>query len=294
MRAPFQPLENLDTKRSYPLFARAEVDVSFVVPARKAQDFLAHTVDELIKFLGSEEKLLGWEIILVPNPSLRAVLETEADESIAVAKRLAEKYPAQVRVVTHFSPEGKGAALRTGFLEARGRYIFFTDADLPYDLNFFREALRSLRVGTHLVTANRRRLESEFDIPVNLLPLAYKRHRLGLLFNRGVRLLFPSIKTTDTQAGMKALSRDLAQSFVMQQLCPGFFFDVELFLVAKSLGYPTEEFPVLLYLRSEKSTVRLFREGIAAVYWLLYLFYQKTRGHYRGIAPVDNLGGSKV
>ncbi len=40
---------------------------------------------------------------------------------------------ARVRVVLHERNQGKGAALRTGFREARGRFVVVQDADLEYD-----------------------------------------------------------------------------------------------------------------------------------------------------------------
>ena len=40
---------------------------------------------------------------------------------------------ARVRVVLHDQNRGKGAALRTGFGEARGRFVLVQDADLEYD-----------------------------------------------------------------------------------------------------------------------------------------------------------------
>jgi hypothetical protein len=131
------------------------------------------------------------------------------------------------------------------------------------------------------VTGNRRLLSSQFDVPVGLLPLAFKRHRLGLLFNRAVRLLLP-IATTDTQAGIKAMSRAMARDAFSRLECPGFFFDVELFLAARGLGHRHVELPVILYLNTEKSTVRVLRESVLALYWILRMIFRSHRGDYHG------------
>src|SRR5438093_598431 len=41
--------------------------------------------------------------------------------------------PGRVRVIRHEKNRGKGAALRTGFAEARGDVVVVQDADLEYD-----------------------------------------------------------------------------------------------------------------------------------------------------------------
>jgi hypothetical protein len=154
-----------------------------------------------------------------------------------------------------------------------------TDADLPYELEFFTRATRELSSGIDFVTGNRRLGSSEFSLPVELLPVAYNRHRLGLAFNAVVRLLF-GVRTTDTQAGIKAMSRRFAEAAFSDQVCPGFFFDLEFFLTAQGRGFQHRELPVVLRLESEKSTVRIVRESLQAAYWLSRIFALKLRAHY--------------
>ncbi|MGZ6334156.1 MAG: methyltransferase domain-containing protein, partial [Bdellovibrionota bacterium] len=160
-----------------------------------------------------------------------------------------------------------------------GRLIFFTDADLPYDLSFFDGAAKKLAQGFDLVTGNRRLPTSHFDVPVSLLPLAYKRHRLGLAFNWMARRLFP-LQTTDTQAGIKAMSRRLALRAFSLQACPGFFFDLELFLTARGYGMRATELPVTLFLNSEKSSVRVLKESVLAGVWLARISWRSFRKAY--------------
>lgn len=250
---------------------------SLLIPARHAAHSLEKTVTEARTAL---ERYFGptcqYEIILIPNPRPGDA----TDLTVQVAEQLAARYPGIVCSVPHSLPQGKGAALRTGFLASRGRWIFFTDADLPYDLEFLGRARQLLEDGSDLVTGNRRLASSQFDIPVGLLPIAYGRHRLGLGFNRVVRLLYPIIRTTDTQAGIKAMSRRLAENAFGRQSCPGFFFDIEIFLTALGHSYRIAEIPVTLFLNSEKSTVRLFREAILATFWLVRLAIRNLRGAY--------------
>ena len=254
--------------------------VSLLIPAKDSAHALERTTLEAFAFLEREAKN-DFEIILIPTLSSQ-------DATVALSHSLARQFPAQIRVAPHHSPVGKGAALKTGFLASRGRNIFFTDADLPYDLDFFSRALRYLDSGYGFITGNRRLPTSQFDIPVDLLSIAYKRHRLGLLFNRFVRFLLP-IQTTDTQAGIKAIKRELAESAFSKMVCPGFFFDLEFFLTARGQGAPSAELPVTLYLNSEKSTVKVLRESLLALYWLGAITVKNWRGDYGKVEKTSSV-----
>lgn len=254
-------------------FPEAEVQVSLLIPAKNSSETLESTVNEAHQFLKHRYQS-SFEIVLIPNPSAGDT----SDRSLEVANELARKY-AEVRVIQHFSPRGKGAAIRTGFQASRGKWIFMTDSDLPYDLSFFDQAAEKLKLGYDLINGNRRLGESYFQIPVHLLRLVYGRHRLGLAFNRLVRWLLP-ISTTDTQAGIKAISRRLAVEAFSRQSSPGFLFDLEIFLTASAHGFWQIELPVTLHLNSEKSTVRILRECILVACWLTRISFRNRRKAY--------------
>ncbi len=65
-----------------------------------------------------------FEIIVVNDGS--------ADHTAEIADELARTYP-EVRVIHHPENRGYGAALRTGFSEARKDLVFYTDGDAQYD-----------------------------------------------------------------------------------------------------------------------------------------------------------------
>jgi 2-polyprenyl-3-methyl-5-hydroxy-6-metoxy-1,4-benzoquinol methylase len=257
--------------------------ISLLIPAREAEIGLEQTVEKAHRFLSlllERNPDNTFEIILIPNPAPYTD-EMEVMKTLLRFEHLASRFPG-TRIVTHLSPPdipGKGSALRSGFVASRGRLICFTDSDLPYDLDFFEQAFVRVAQGYDLVTGNRRMSESRFDIPVSVLPFAYNRHRLGLLFNRVVRTLIP-VGTTDTQAGIKVLSRRLAEKAFGVQRCPGFFFDLEIFLVNRASGWAQAEIPVSLHLNSEKSTVRIIRESVLAFYWLGRITLGNKQGHY--------------
>ncbi len=247
--------------------------VSLLIPAKRSGHALENTVIEAHRFL-SQRYPGDFEIVLIPNPDPGDPTDVSIEISEALARRFAE-----VVVVPHTSPAGKGAAIRTGFFGSRGRWIFMTDADLPYDLEFFDRAANKLRSGYDFVTGNRRLPASVFDVPMDMLSHAYKRHRLGIWFNRVVRFILP-ICTIDTQSGLKAFTRELAVLAFSIQICPGFFFDLELFLASYGHGFHHVDIPATLYLNSQESTVWILRESILAVFWLSKITCRQWRGVY--------------
>jgi dolichyl-phosphate beta-glucosyltransferase len=246
--------------------------VSFLIPAQRCSSVLKHTVISIRNYLQTQFPN-AFEIILIPNGP-----RVEGDQTYTVAEELASRF-LEVKVLNHQVPPGKGAALRAGFAQSLGEWVFFTDADFPYDPSFFTTAAKLLADGVDFVSGNRRLPQSHFDMPVPLLHLVYRRHCFGLIFNRIVRLLFP-IKTSDTQAGIKAMSHRMAEVAFSHQTCPGFLFDLEFFLCCVGFDFQNAELPVTFFLRSEKSTIQLWREGIQAGIWLTRIFWRNQRGGY--------------
>ena len=253
--------------------------MSFLIPAYRCSDTLEYSVLSIRDYLKNQFHD-DFEIIIIPNGP-----HVEESQTYKIAAELARRFP-EVKVVNHKGQRGKGFSLRAGFAQSLGKYVFFTDADLPYDLSFFSAAAQMLSDGVDFISGNRRLPQSHFTVPVYLLNLVYRRHCIGLLFNRMVRMLFP-IKTSDTQAGIKAMSRRMAEVAFSRQICPGFLFDIEFFLCCTGFQFQSTEIPVTFFLRSEKSTVQLLREGVLAGIWLAKIFWRYKKGWY---AATDQLG----
>lgn len=247
--------------------------LSFLIPVRHGNDVLVKTINQLTSALVETGK--EFEILLVPNHHPDDV----DDGTEALCKGIAEKNE-KVKVVVHEGQVGKGAALKTGMQNASGSAVLFMDADLPYHTDCIQEAITHLENGADFVTANRRIEGSRFVCSVQVLPLVYRRHRYGLLFNKVARTLF-GLKTLDTQAGFKAFSRRMVDAVVELQACSGFLADVEYFLICKANNFRHAEIPVKFYLYNEKSTVRLFRETKNSITWFSILYFRKLLGKYK-------------
>ena len=97
---------------------------------------------------------------------------------------------------------------------------------------------------------------------------------MGKLFNRIARLLLvPGIR--DTQCGFKLFTRESARAIFGRARVDRFAFDVETLVLARGLGYPIAEVPVLWF-NSPDSRVTLF--GGAQAYWdLLRIRFQTAK-----------------
>lgn len=71
---------------------------------------------------------------LVDDYELVVVDDGSRDDTPEILKRLTEELGERLNIVTHPTNLGYGIALRAGFDAARGRLIFYTDADNQFDL----------------------------------------------------------------------------------------------------------------------------------------------------------------
>ncbi len=85
-------------------------------------------------------------VLAAPVDSLE-VLVVDDGSTDGTAERLASVSDPRVRVLRHDANRGKGAALRTGFAETRGRFVLVQDADLEYDPQDYPILLRPLLDG---------------------------------------------------------------------------------------------------------------------------------------------------
>lgn len=264
--------------------------VSFLIPCKGSSEFLEETVQTIDAYL-KDRFLPNYEIILIPNPASEPnfSLLSEADrDNYVLARKIASSH-SRVRCVPHEFPRGKYAALKTGLSAASGEWIFFTDADLPFDLEFFDEAIDAMLDGCDLVMGNRRKSDSRSVVPPKLLGRFLLRDILSRTFSLVSRAIIPSIRFKDTQAGIKAMSRDFADLAFERMTCPGFFGDIELLLVAKGLRARVTDLPVTLYVNDNKTSVRFVRDAFSALSWLFKIRTRELRGLY---TPESTIGAT--
>jgi len=217
--------------------------VSIVIPARNEAARLPASIREIRRVFPNEK----WEFLIVIEPG--------ADDSGDVAREAAGE-DGRFRILINPSARGKGHAVKTGMLLARGDMIFFMDADLSVPLRFVHEFL--LEAGrADVLMGSRRHPDSVIAVRQ---PLA--RELAGRLFNRGLRLAGIT-RFADTQCGFKAFTRAAARGIFSRIGQSGFGFDVEVVVLAEALGFRVLEMPVE-WADAPGSKLRPLRDGVRA------------------------------
>ena len=206
---------------------RGEVQLSIVIPAYNEQARLPRTVLETIHWCSTRK--LDFELVIADDGS--------RDETLAIA-RLFEESDARIRVLAcpHM---GKGAAVRMGMLNAKGRFVLFMDADGATPLDELPKLLAALEQGYDVAIGSRvAQHPGEVEVKTKL-----HRRFIGRTFAFLVNLLaFEGI--ADTQCGFKMFSRDAAAVIFSRQKIVGFAFDVEVLFLARRLSLTIAEIPV--------------------------------------------------
>ena len=219
--------------------------LSLIVPAYNEADRLPDTILRIQKH--SRSWKFPIEVIVVVEPS--------DDQTLALAENAVKSW-IDLRVLTHHEKRGKGFAVRSGMLRARGDLIFFTDADLSTPLEDLEAglALFAHDRSIDLIVGNRMHPDSRILQRQNV-----GRERMGKVFNRIVQTL-TGLRIRDTQCGFKGFRNRAAKEIFGRQRIDGFSFDVEVLMLARAMGFVIAELPVH-WTNSEASRVHPVRDS---------------------------------
>jgi dolichyl-phosphate beta-glucosyltransferase len=216
------------------------VTLSIIIPAYNEGRRLPESLRQLRAWLDKQPYTA--EVIVVDDGS--------DDDTAAVARAAMVDWPAlSLHTVAH---GGKGAAVRTGALAARGDLVAFADADFSMSVSELeRLQAAATEIGGLAIASREAPGARRYGEP-------WYRHMMGRVFNRLVQLLIlPGIQ--DTQCGFKLMPREIAVTLCKQQTISGWGFDVELLAIARRHAFPIREIPIPWYYMAN-SRIRLARD----------------------------------
>jgi glycosyltransferase involved in cell wall biosynthesis len=178
---------------------------------------------EACETLVQQGEIGDYEVLVIDDASTDATGRI-ADEMAAADRR--------IRVVHHPKNRKLGGALKTGYAEAKGELVLYSDADLPFDMD---ELVKACRVMRHyeadIVSAYR------FDRTGE----GYVRVTYSAIYNALVRILF-GVRMRDINFAFKLTHERVLEKVDLES--EGSFIDAELIVGAIGHGFKVVQFGV--------------------------------------------------
>ena len=246
---------------------RGEIQLSIVIPAYNEQARLPKTILETIRWCTSRG--IDFELIVADDGS--------RDQTLALVRLFEES---DVRVRGLACPHmGKGAAVRFGMLNAKGRLILFMDADGATPLDEIPKLAAALQNG-HDVAIGSRIVQRPGEVEVKT---SLHRRFIGRIFSFFVDL-FAVGGIADTQCGFKMFRHEAAATIFSRQKTVGFAFDVEILFIAQRLSFSIAEVPVN-WLEQPGSKVNLITDSIGMLWDISHIRWQHRNLRARPSLP---------
>lgn len=198
---------------------------SLVIPAYNEAERLPPYLESACAYL-AEVYPEAHEVLVVDDGSTDGT-----QDKVAAA---ATRWPA-VRLVCHSQNQGKGAAVRTGMLAARGEVRLFADADGATPIGEHARLRAALDAGADVVVGSRR---------IATGGVHRQRYWVRSLASKAyaalVRCLAP-VGVRDSMCGFKMFRAAAAEQLFALSRENGYMFDLELLVLAEKLGFRVSE-----------------------------------------------------
>lgn len=238
----------------------SSIFLSIIIPAYNEEVRLPATLEQVANFISLQPYTA--EVLIVENGS--------QDRTGQVAQEFAAQHP-RFRVIQE-AQRGKGLAVKSGMLQARGEYRFMCDADLSMPIEELNNFLPPIQAQFDIAIASREAPGSiRYHEPLH-------RHLGGRLINTMIRwLLLPGLQ--DTQCGFKCFRAGAAEELFRSQSMFGWSFDIELLYIARRRGCRIIEIPINWYYNPE-SKLNIFGDAIKMMADILKIRQNGRRGLY--------------
>lgn len=165
--------------------------LTVVIPAYNEQDGIAEIAQRVLA-VDPELQQVGIDTL-----ELLVVDDGSSDNTAEIVSDLNG-----VQLIKHSSNRGYGAALKTGFNQAKGTLIGFLDADGTYPPEYFPQLCQKALNGTDLVIGSRMS-GTESQMPFT--------RRIGNLFFATLLSLIGRQKISDSASGMRVFKREILE-----------------------------------------------------------------------------------
>ena len=205
-----------------------EKELSIIIPVYEKGEWIINTIKSLIEYFSQAE-------IIIIN-----------DGSKDDMKKIRDIFGEKIVYLENEINYGKGYSLRKGFNKAQGKYLIFTDADLPFSVEYIGKVFEELKKKRSVVIGHRKRFYNDRFYKKFIRPFLYL----------ALKILF-SFKYRDTQCGLKGFVKEQGKKIFALSITNGFVIDIEILYLAKRLGYSVDKVEVKQEIFSDSSTFHL-------------------------------------
>jgi glycosyltransferase involved in cell wall biosynthesis len=187
----------------------------------------------------------------------------------------------RVRVVLHDVNRGKGAALRTGFAEARGRFVLVQDADLEYDPGEYPHLLEPLQRGLADVVFGSRFAGGGAH------RVLYYWHSVANQALTTLSNMVTDLNLTDMETCYKAFRREVLHEIRLEE--DRFGIEPEITAKVAQLGVRVYEVPISYHGRTYAEGKKIgLKDAFRAIYCILrYGVPGRLQRRSRPLGPFD-------
>jgi glycosyltransferase involved in cell wall biosynthesis len=249
---------------------------SIVIPAFNESARIPATLESVVSCI--REHGWGAEVIVVNDGS--------TDSTADLVRAFARNAP-EVRLIENPGNRGKGYSVRAGMLQALGEVVLFTDSDLSAPIEEAERLFAAIAEGADIAIGSRW-LESGRQ--THRQP--FYRQFFGRCFNAVTRGIM-GLRFADTQCGIKAFTREAAQTVFHLQTIERWGFDPEILFIALQRGFRVVEVPVS-WAHDARSRISYLKDGIKMLEEIAIIRWNALRGRYGKRVAQAHRGGKTL
>lgn len=188
--------------------------LSIVIPVFNEQDFILTVISKVSSALTPS---FDKEIIIIDDGS-----NDQTASKIRLAQKNYQKKNLQIKLISQNKNQGKGAALKVGFLATAGDFVLVQDADLEYSPNDYPTLLEPF-------------LQFDADAVFGSRFISNRPHRVLYFWHYLLNLslttlsnIFTNLNLTDMETGFKAFKGDIIRKIAPKLESQRFGFEPEI------------------------------------------------------------------
>lgn len=231
-----------------------KIKLSLIIPVYNAETFI---YDSLVR-------LVEWRASLNYNVEVILVNDGSSDATNIVIEDFIGTNDT-FKLISYNKNKGKGYAVKTGMIAAKGEFRIFTDADIPYGFTVFDQILYYLDFKDFdICIGNRKSIRSKFIVKMSFL-----RKLSSIVFTILIsRYVVTGVN--DTQCGLKGFKADVADKIFSKLQVKGFAFDVEILYLCYKYDLGLKKMPVT-FQGNNISTINLFKSSFQMLWDVICL-----------------------